>query len=1188
MGNVPDLSRAGTGMEQDPLDPLGRAGQRPRGNLLIGKDVSSGCVSIGTDSVLTRTSLSSRDASQMQSDHADTYRPLLEDDPPAFLRKDRVDDPWDYGPDLEDYNRIAYRKIVRALNNLAKAKETGEKPASQGLLVLGEAGTGKTHLLMRVARNLSGTNHILFVRKPNNEDAVAQHVWAEMISSLARSLPTSGSQRSQLDDLLAHVFTAVLIPEFGQDIEQGKDADQRRRWVKDLKSDPFNLFKMLGEGERRQINMDLIRRRTLRYLQLHHPELDQRIAHVLITYCFVVREDRKRVLLTWLAGQDVDEGEGKALGLEPSWVKIDETSADVSTQQQREEQALRAIRTIGILSTYYQPLILAFDQLEGLRDKKRLSEQWGDTVREIFTMTPNLLGVTCIFPSLWESWFSKALDRSVTERVAQQVVVLESFGPQHGMRMLATHMESAFTKHRLPSNIYPFTEDDVNALCSRATSPRTFLQAARSSFESWLDGEEMEGPPARSGEQVVVTRDALENLIRSTIEQFERGHLDSYDREIPIEHDSFGRMKNIVEAIMAASGEKVTYDRAACGAKVMPPNLLVRSADKRESLCLSLNNAEGNSFTARMRNLNEVMRSGGETKAIVLRDRRCKAVGDKGRQYVDSFQEAGGVYLPAGGSEVSLLNAIYDTLVAIEEHDLSIGKLEVDQGQFVEFLKSEGLGRKAQLLRNAANLSEVFARAVGQERLATGQNGQPSARPATTTSVKGGTPQARAANQGPQDGTGAGPKPASKGNSAASGGKPKPVERPPTVPVGVVVGDTELDCPSLGLIGRLKDGKQGVAISFNKPQCMVLLGYMGSGKSYALGVLMEGALKVLPHLSRHKKPMCVVAFNYRKNPEARFEYWGFKQPNSKPAEVARLREEYGTEPAGVERVNVFGFGAELRRRQDEYRGISMYPILFRPDELGAEHWEILMKPPSPQAEYMDIVRDIIQKLFYQERLTYKNLEKHILTDERLSNTQRQRAKNRLSFASKWLSDDRNYEWGEVLTSGSLNIFDLRMQALSSDDALKLCLVLTDLVRRAKNGVNKMVVFDEAHEYVDSKDLVAELENAITQIRHDGMSFVLASQFPDRIPARIFKYLLTRLIFKTPDQKAIKAIQKAAPNLEALSAQRVSNLDLEQGVCFLQTDDDCTDSLLKIPQLLSIRPRCSMHGGETIRNSVASR
>ena len=147
----------------------------------------------------------------------------------------------------------------------------------------------------------------------------------------------------------------------------------------------------------------------------------------------------------------------------------------------------------------------------------------------------------------------------------------------------------------------------------------------------------------------------------------------------------------------------------------------------------------------------------------------------------------------------------------------------------------------------------------------------------------------------------------------------------------------------------------------------------------------------------------------------------------------------------------------------------------------------------------------------------------------------------------------------------------------------MCLVVTDLVRRTKNGVNKMIVFDEAHEYVDCKELVGELENAITQIRHDGMSFILATQSPQRIPERVFKYLLTRLVFKISDAKDISAVRRAAPNLDGLSPRQVSNLDLEAGVCLIQTDDDCTDPLLKSPQLMTIRPRCSQHGGETVRN-----
>jgi hypothetical protein len=174
----------------------------------------------------------------------------------------------------------------------------------------------------------------------------------------------------------------------------------------------------------------------------------------------------------------------------------------------------------------------------------------------------------------------------------------------------------------------------------------------------------------------------------------------------------------------------------------------------------------------------------------------------------------------------------------------------------------------------------------------------------------------------------------------------------------------------------------------------------------------------------------------------------------------------------------------------------------------------------------------------------------------------------------------------VFQEGSLNIFDLRMQAMEASEALKLCLIITDLVRRTKNGVNKMVVFDEAHEYIDCRELVGELENAITQIRHDGLSFVLASQFPERIPERIFKYLLTRLIFKLPNAKAINYVRHAAPNLESLSPQKVANLDLEQGVCFIQTDDDCTDAVMRVPQTLEVRPRCTMHGGSTIRQTDA--
>ncbi len=1099
----------------------------------------------------------------MELDPQGQYRARLSEDPPQFL--DRVDSPWDTVPDSPEYNQQAYRRVERTLRELARTRSSQGHSNTQGVLILGEAGSGKTHLLMRLARNLSRSNHILFVRKPNNEDAVAQHVWKAMVDSLARPVPGSDSKAMQLDDLLAHVFTKVLVPEFEQDIREKKDTDQRKRWLDHLNADPYNLFSMLGEGERRQANMESIRKRTLRYLQQSHPDVDQKIAHVLITYCFVVREERKDVLLRWLSGQDLDETEAKDLGLPASWVKIDETSSDTSTQQQREEQALRAIRTIGILSTYYQPLILAFDQLEGLRDQERLTQRWGDTVREIFTMAPNLLILTCIFPDLWQTWFSRKLDGSVAQRIAQQTLTLEKFGAQHGHRMLAAHLRPVFERHRLPFETYPFTQDDVQALATRSNSPRLFIQVVRNAFNDWLDGEaspsrsEIAAPPA------AVTQQSIDQAIGAALRDAEREIESTYERAVPAEQDFFGRVRNVTETLLRSTGQQFTIDKATCGTRVMPSNFIVRGSGPGEQLCLAILFSEGSSFAARMRNLNSRMgEKRGVTKAIVLRDRRCRRLGPASAEHRAEFERLGGIFLDIGKEEASVLGAVYDTIVAIEEHDLSIGDHVITKEQLVGYLRQEGSCRRSELLRVASTCSEGMARAVGSTPTPVGS---PSA-----ANARGPSPGERATRV--RIVPPAGPTRAAK--------DPEPAVPRQTALADVLIGDSTLGSSHIGVLGKLLHDGRRVGISFSKPQCMVLLGHMGSGKSYCLGVLLENALMQVQNLSLNPSPLCAVAFNYRRNPESRFEYWSYHEPNSKSSEVDTLRTEYLAKPAGIERVQVFGYGPEIERRKAEYRGLPAYPIQFRPDELGAEHWEILMKPPSLQSEYMDVVRDIIRDLFYKERLTYKNLEVQIQRDERLSKDQKRRARNRLSFAVKWLSDSREYEWSSVLSRGSLSVFDLRMQTMTSSDALRLCLIITDLVRKTRNGVNKLIVFDEAHEYIASKELGSELENAITQIRHDGLSFILASQYPDGIPQSVFKYLLTRIILKLPHSKSIDYVRKAAPNLEGLSPQAVSDLDLEQGVCFIQTDDDCTDPLLKVPQRLRIRPRCALHAGETLR------
>ena len=83
-------------------------------------------------------------------------------------------------------------------------------------------------------------------------------------------------------------------------------------------------------------------------------------------------------------------------------------------------------------------------------------------------------------------------------------------------------------------------------------------------------------------------------------------------------------------------------------------------------------------------------------------------------------------------------------------------------------------------------------------------------------------------------------------------------------------------------------------MSFSKPTGTVILGYMGSGKSYALGVLIENTLIQVPNITQNERPMAVVAFNYRQNSGARFEYAGDGNGESRAAD-RRWQRAAGTD-----------------------------------------------------------------------------------------------------------------------------------------------------------------------------------------------------------------------------------------------------------------------------------------------------
>ncbi|MCI5145594.1 MAG: 3'-5' exonuclease, partial [Candidatus Electrothrix sp. AR3] len=117
----------------------------------------------------------------------------------------RVDSPFQQHPDLDAIHHHAFTRITTLLEEI----KNDPNQQSQGVVILGEAGNGKTHLMMRLARHTLENNRLFFIRQPNHEQAVFYHIYSRMLESFIETIP--GTDYSQLEYLLGRSFSGIVI-----------------------------------------------------------------------------------------------------------------------------------------------------------------------------------------------------------------------------------------------------------------------------------------------------------------------------------------------------------------------------------------------------------------------------------------------------------------------------------------------------------------------------------------------------------------------------------------------------------------------------------------------------------------------------------------------------------------------------------------------------------------------------------------------------------------------------------------------------------------------------------------------------------------------------------------------------------------------------------------------------------------
>lgn len=389
----------------------------------------------------------------------------------------------------------------------------------------------------------------------------------------------------------------------------------------------------------------------------------------------------------------------------------------------------------------------------------------------------------------------------------------------------------------------------------------------------------------------------------------------------------------------------------------------------------------------------------------------------------------------------------------------------------------------------------------------------------------------------------------------------------------IILGVTQ-PSPQFGLLGEAAGRK--VALDLNQTHTISLFGVQGGGKSYTLGSIVEMACMPVPGVNVLPRPLAAVIFHYSSTLDYRPEFTSMVEANTDGAQVKALRERYGAQPRALEDVVILVPAAKVAERSAEYPGIRVLPIAFRSSELKAGHWKFLMGAVGSQSMYIRQVGLIMKKL--RDELTLGGLRKGI-EDSALSDHLKELALLRLRFAEEYVNDELDLT--SVLRPGRLIIVDLRDELVEKDEALGLFVVLLQMFAESTHEgrqFNKLVVFDEAHKYIDSPDLVSGLVEVVREMRHKGTSILVASQDPPSVPASLIELSSQIILHKFNSPSWLKHIQKANAALDALTPAKLAALG--PGEAFVWSSKATDDAFTRDAVRVRCRPRVTQHGGAT--------
>ncbi len=458
--------------------------------------------------------------------------------------------------------------------------------------------------------------------------------------------------------------------------------------------------------------------------------------------------------------------------------------------------------------------------------------------------------------------------------------------------------------------------------------------------------------------------------------------------------------------------------------------------------------------------------------------------------------------------------------------------------------------------------------------------------------------------------------------------KVRPAIDAPRAGVWLGAGSADKDGVWLGTLAELVSGRQPqVWLSTSKEQVVAVVGKRGSGKSFTLGVIVEGLIGGIESvLGRQVSPRAVLLF------DPLDVYWTTRYPVGPSDNPEALRHYQLAKVAKLPKldfeVEAWIPGQSNRRTTDpEWFQTLRLPV----PAMGLEEWESLlgvnvMTEPMGQAlaDALTLVRESGYRRHGEttdpaDKFDLANVADAAQSDDLAAvyHPESLRAlRQRLSaMQGTGLFSSGGTTIQELLAPGRVTIVMLgrlpqgyrtatvailtrmligeRSSAAFAEKRLALDPELTDATRKsiepiARSGIPKtVVVLDEAQSFLapeSSSSARSVFVRLVKEGRNMGLSAVLATQQPSALDRRVLSQVETFIahqLVTEPDIRAVRdnlksrlpdSIQFGTQEMDTASLLR----QLPPGFCLVSAAD--MNTTIRRTLVVGVRPRATVHGG----------